>query len=86
MPTKEIPFDPIATVAEDDVDEVDVDTGDAEIVAPSPFSLHAMMETFMMTQAAHEQLLFELITEVATLRVDFSKYKSVFSPPPPSDP
>ena len=39
----------------------------------------------MTTQAAHGQILDGLITEVVALRVDFSKYKSAFPPPPPSD-
>ena len=44
-----------------------------------------MMETFMTTQAAHRQLLDELITKVATLRADFAEYRSAFPPPPPFD-
>ena len=52
----------------------------------SPLSLHAMMETFMTAQAAHEQLIDELLTEVAVLRVYFAKYRSAFPPPPPFDP
>ena len=54
------------------VDEVDIDIADAEPTVPPPLSLHAMMETFMMTQAAHGQLLNELITKVAALRADFN--------------
>ena len=46
-------------------------------VAP-PLSLRAMMETFITTQAAHRQLIDKLLTEVATLRVDFAKYRSAF--------
>ena len=44
-----------------------------------------MTKTFMTTQVAHGQLLDEHITEVATLRVDFSENRSAFLPPPPSD-
>ena len=82
---EEIPFDLIAVVAEDGVDEVDVEIGDAEPTVPPRFSLHAMMETFMTTQVAHGQLLDELITEVIALRANFSKYRSAFPPPPPFD-
>ena len=51
-------------------------------VAP-PLLLCAMMESFMTTQAAHGQLLDELLIDVASLRVDFAEYRSVFPPPPP---
>ena len=71
MLAEEIPFDPTAAVAEDNVDEVDVDIVDAEPIVPHSIFLCAMMETFMMTQAAIGQLLDELITEVAALRADF---------------
>ena len=67
------------------VDEVDIDIADAEPTVPPPLSLHAMMETFMMTQAAHGQLLNELITKVVALRADFNEYRRVFPPPPPFD-
>ena len=40
----------------------------------------------MTTQATHGQLLDELITEVAALRMDFFEYRSDFPPLPPSDP
>ena len=66
-------------------DEVNVDTATTAHIGPPPPSLRAMMETFMMTQAAHVQLLDELIVEVAALRVDFSEYRAAFPPPPPSD-
>lgn len=59
MPTEEIHID-LTTV-------VDLDTTDAKLTIPPPLSLRAIMETFMMTKAAHGQLL----TEVTTLRVDF---------------
>ena len=49
-------------------------------------SLRAMMETFMTTQAAHEQLIDELLTKVAALRTNFAKYKSAFPPTPLSNP
>ena len=41
------------------------------------------MQPIMTTQAAQGQLLDELLTEVASLRVDFSDYRSSFPPPPP---
>ena len=53
MLAEEIPFDPIAAIAKDNVDEVDVDIADATPTVPPPFFLCAMMETFMTTQAAH---------------------------------
>ena len=84
MPTEEIPYDPTTAIAENDVDvdEVDVETSDAKPTVPPPLSLRAMMKSFIMTQAAHRQLLDELITEVTTLRADFTEYRSVFPPPP----
>ena len=85
MPVEEIPFDSIIVDAEYGVDEVDIKIGDAEPTVPLPFSLSlslcAMMETFMTTQVEYGQLLDELIVEVAALRADFTKYKSVFPPP-----
>ena len=71
MPTEEIHFDPTTAVAEDDVDEVYVNTRDVEPTVPPSLSLCAMMEMFIITQATHGQLLDELISEVAILRVDF---------------
>jgi len=59
--------------------------GGTEDVDPSvapPLSLHAMMQSFMTTQVAHDQLLDELLMEVAFLRVDFVEYRSAFPPPP----
>lgn len=64
---------------------MDLDTTDAEPTIPPPLSLRAMMETFMMTQATHGQLLDKLLTEVATLRADFSESRSAFPPPTPSN-
>ena len=80
MPTAEEAFvDPTTDVdpsgGADDVDPT---------VAP-PFSLRAMMDSFMTTQTAHGQLLDKLLMEFASLRADFVEYRSVFSPPPPSD-
>ena len=49
--------DPTSVVAEDGDDEIDVDIADAAHTCPLPPFLHAMMETIMMTQAAHGQLL-----------------------------
>ena len=85
MPTEEIHFDPTTAVANNGDDRVHADSAAAEPTVPPPLSLHAMMETFIMTQAAHGQLLDGLIAEVATLRADFSEYMSAFPPPPPSD-
>ena len=87
-PSKEIHFDPTIVVADDGVDGVDIDIGDAKpTVPPVPtrLSLQAMMETFMTTQAPHGQLLDELISEVAALRMDFDEYKGAFPPTSPSD-
>ena len=79
-PTKEIHVDPIATVDP----AADAETNDPTVTPP--FSLRAMMETFMTTQATHRQLIDELLIEVAALRVDFAKYRSTFPTPPPSNP
>ena len=81
---EESPVDPTAATADHGDDEVHVDTVAAEPIVP-PLSLHAMMETFMTTQAAHRQILDGLIIEIVALRVDFSKYRSAFPPLPPSD-
>ena len=86
-PPKERHFDPMATVS-DGVDEVDLDTDGAQTANPSIppcLSLSSMMETFMTTQAAHEQLLDELLTEVAALKTNSDEYRSIFPPPPPSN-
>ena len=77
--TEEVHVDPTAVVDP---------SGDDDIVDPTvtlPLSLCAMMKSFMTTQAAHGQLLDELLTEVAAMRAGFAEYKSVFPPPPPSD-
>ena len=68
---------------------VDPTGDDDETTDPTitpPFSLHATMESFMTTQAAHGQLLDELITELVALLANFSEYRSVFPPPAPFDP
>ena len=60
--------------------------GHAEDVDPSiapPLTLRAMMQSIITTQAAQGQLLDELLTKVASLRVDFSNNRSFFPPPPP---
>ena len=77
--------DPTAVIADDSDDGVHADSVAVEPTVPPPLSLCAMMETFMTTQAAHGQLLDELIAEVAALRVDFLEYRSAFPPPPPSN-
>ena len=43
------------------------------------------MEIFMTTQATHGQLFESLIIDVATLRVEFNKYRGSFPPPSPLD-
>nr|POE98868.1 hypothetical protein CFP56_56304 [Quercus suber] len=61
-------------------------SGGAEDVDPTvapPLSLRAMMESFMTTQDAYGQLLDDLLTEVASLRVYFAENRSAFPPPPP---
>ena len=82
--TKEIPMNP--TAAMDPTIIVDPATDDTINCTVTSLSLHAMMKTFMTTQAAHGQLINELLIVVAALRVDFAKYRSVFPPLPPSDP
>ena len=77
--------DPIAAIAQDGDDEVEVDIAATAHTDPPPPSLRAMMETFMMTQAAYGQLLDGLIAEVTALREDFLEYRSAFPPPSPSD-
>ena len=69
------------TVAVDPVSDDDI----ADPIVTLPFSLHTMMETFMTTQATHEQLIDELLTKVAALRADFAKYRSAFPIPPLSN-
>nr|POE81654.1 hypothetical protein CFP56_28118 [Quercus suber] len=85
VPDEDMHGDPTSDVAQDGDNEVDVDTAATTHTSPPPPSVRAMMETFMMTQAAHGQLLNGLIAEVVALRVDFSEYRSAFPPPPPSD-
>ena len=60
----------------------------SDVAGPSRSSpsLCDMMETFMMTQRTHGQLLDKPITVVTALRSDFTKYRRSFPPPPPSDP
>ena len=50
-----------------------------------PLSICAMMESFMTTQIAHGQLIYELLTEMAALRADIAEYSSAFPPLSPSD-
>ena len=56
-----------------------------ERVLETQSSHYTMIETFMTTQAAHGQILDSLITNVATLRIEFNEYRSSFSPPSPLD-
>ena len=77
--------DPIAAVAKDGDDEVDVDIAAVVHTGPSPPSLRAMMETIMTTQAAHGQLLYGFFFEVAALRADLVDYRRAIPRSPPSD-
>ena len=77
--------DPTTAVAEDGDDEVDVDIAATAHTSPPPPSLCAMMETIMMTQAAHRQLLYGFFAEVAALRVDLAYYRHAVPPSAPSD-
>ena len=73
----------------DPIVAVDPAGDDDETTDPTitpPFSLRATMESFMTIQAAHRQLLDELITKLAALIANFSKYISVFPPLAPSNP
>ena len=88
-------IDPIAVVADEEEEDVDVVAvaspsraspslcSMVERILETQSSQHIIMETFMMTQATHRQLLDFLISNVAALRVDSSKYTSSFPPPPP---
>ena len=80
LAAEEVHVDPTAVVdpAGDD------DTADPTVTPP--FSIRAMMESFMTSQVAHGQLIDELLTEVVALRADFAECRSAFSPPPPFDP
>ena len=85
VPHEDMHGDPTAASAEDGDDEVDVDTAAAVHIGPSPPSLRAMMETIMMTQAAHGQLLNGFFAEVAALQADLADYRRAVPPSPPSD-
>lgn len=56
-----------------------------ERVLETQSSHYTMTETFMTTQAAHGQILDSLITDVATLRIEFNEYGSSSSPSSPLD-
>ena len=88
LPPKERHFDPMVEVANDGVDEVDLNANGAQTAdpfIPPRLSLRSMLEIFMTTQVAHGQLFDELLTQMAALKTDFDKYRSAFPPPPPSD-
>ena len=85
VPHKDVHGDPTATSVEDGDDEVDVDTAAAAHIGPPPPSLRAMMETIMMTQVAHGQLLYGLFAEVVALQADLADYRRAVPPSPPSD-
>ncbi|KAK7857178.1 signal recognition particle receptor subunit alpha like protein [Quercus suber] len=67
--------DPTAAVVEVSDDEVDVDTTAATQTGPPPPSLRAMMETIMMTQSTHGQVLYGLLGDIAALRVDVANFR-----------
>ena len=66
-------------------DEVDVDTAATTLTCPPPPSLHVIMETIIMTQTTHEQLLHGLLAEVTALRVDLADYRNPVPLSPPSN-
>ena len=78
MPTAEEVFVDPTAIVDPAVGAKDVDP----TVAP-PISLRVMMQSFMTTQVTHRQLLDELLIEFASLKADFTKYRSAFPPPPP---
>lgn len=94
---KDVPVDPITAVVDNDEDDADVDAtivagpytafpplrSILERVLQTQSLQHIMMETFMMTQAAHRRLLDKLIPSVTTLKADFIEYRSSFPSPPP---
>ena len=77
--------DPIAAVAKDGDDEVDVDIAAVAHTGPPLPSLRVIMETIMMTQAAHGWLLYGFFVEVSALRADLADYKRAIPPSPPFD-
>ena len=85
VPHEDMHKDPIAAVAKDGDDEVDVDIAAVVHTGPSPPSLRAMMETITTTQAAHGQLLYGFFSEVAALRADLADYRRAIPRSPPSD-
>ena len=85
VPHEDMHEDPTTAVAEDGDDEVNVDTAATSHTGPPPPSLYAMMETIMMTQAAHGQLLYGFFAEVTALRANLANYRRVIPPSPPSD-
>nr|POF03342.1 hypothetical protein CFP56_44945 [Quercus suber] len=85
VPDEDMHGDPIAIVVEDGDDEVDVDIADAAHTDPLPPSLHAMMETIMMTQVAHRQLLHGLLAKFTAFQVDVADYRCPVPPSPPSN-
>ena len=51
----------------------------------SSSSMHTILETCLIVQAAHGQLLLDLLNEVAVLQADLANARGAFSPAPPSD-
>ena len=61
------------------------DDDTVDLTVTPPLSLRPMMDSFMTTQAAHGQLIDELLTKVAALRANFAEYRTAFPPPRPFD-
>ena len=51
----------------------------------SSLSIRTMLETCLTIQAAHGQILLDLLNEVAALRVDLADARCASPPAPPSD-
>ena len=51
----------------------------------SSSSMRTMLETCLTVQAAHGQILLDLLNEVAALRVDLVDARGASPPAPPSD-
>ena len=71
-PSAEEFMDPTATV-------------DPPLSTSSSSSMHTMLETRLAVQAAHGQLLLDLLNEVAALRADLANARGASPPAPPSD-
>ena len=47
--------------------------------------MHTILETCLIVQVAHGQLLLDLLNEVAVVQADLADARGAFSPAPPSD-